>query len=827
MFKKTLSSLTLLLTFFYTSTNFSQIVNNETELNTAIQNATAGTTITLANGTWKDVFIELSGKNGSSTAPITIEAETAGSVLMTGNSRVYLEGSYLTISGLIFQDPENLVVSGTTIEPVIELKECDNCKVLNNKIDTYNGTEDQKTLTFKWILNDGQYNEIAYNSFVGKYGVGSIINDNRNSSEADYLRIHHNYFADRTPINELNADNDQDAIRIGNSSTSLFDSYTEVFDNYFDNFFGEVEVISNKSGNNRYFNNTFRNYAGSLTLRHGDNCEVYGNFFFAEQNAFSAGVRVMGESHTIYNNYFQDTNYNKIDGAGSGATGAINVSNGRVDTELNGYYQVKNTTIVNNTFVNCDYALRVGTTVKDDLTLAPENLIVANNIFSNNSDSAIQEITAPTGAFSIYEGNITQNGDWDLTNNVNSNITLETSASLLVEGTNFYEIPSDSEAIGAGVGSYTFLANDIIDGVRDTDFDAGAEEYGANGSRAPYTEASVGVTVGFGSNIEIAPYIELNTNSIDFNVNASESSFMISSNTNWTITEDLSWVSLSSTSGSENGEIIVTVTENTTGTTRTGNLIVSSSEDDSVSKTIIITQTEDDFNPNNAEEIMPETVTAVGTQPDSTNGPENTVDNDVATRWSAESADGSAYLTYDLGCEHKLTDVSIYFHKNTERTTTISIGTSNDGINFTDVYTQVSSTLLTVGAYEDFDMNLIQARYIRIYGFGNSDGSAWNSIEEVKFYGDTKCSQSLSINDNFLLSSDVSIYPIPVSNGKLYIKSNQRILNNIAVYDLSGRKIVSKEVVNSFEETINTSKLKSGIYLLTLNNVFTQKFSVK
>ena len=78
----------------------------------------------------------------------------------------------------------------------------------------------------------------------------------------------------------MNEDNDQDAIRIGNSSTSLSNSFTEVYANYFYNFFGEVEIISNKSGGNKYYNNTFRDYAGALTLRHGDDCEVHGNYFF-------------------------------------------------------------------------------------------------------------------------------------------------------------------------------------------------------------------------------------------------------------------------------------------------------------------------------------------------------------------------------------------------------------------------------------------------------------------------------------------------------------------------------------------------------------------
>jgi poly(beta-D-mannuronate) lyase len=270
----------LLVVLIFTGTlSFSQVVTNATALNNAISAATPGTTITLADGVWNNTFIEIQ-KNGTATNPITITAQNPGAVFMTGNSRVYMRGSHIIISGLIFKDPANLVVSGSSIEPVFELNKCDNCSVINNKIDAYNGTEAQKTLKFKWVyIVDGQYNEIAYNSFIGKYGIGSIINDNRSLANADYLKIHHNYFADRTPINGINDDNDQDAIRIGTSTTSLSDSYSEVYANYFYNYFGEIEVISNKSGKNKYYNNTFRDYGGCLTLRHGDNCEVYGNYF--------------------------------------------------------------------------------------------------------------------------------------------------------------------------------------------------------------------------------------------------------------------------------------------------------------------------------------------------------------------------------------------------------------------------------------------------------------------------------------------------------------------------------------------------------------------
>jgi len=286
---------------------YGQLVSTNTQLNNAISNASAGTNIILADGTWNDVQVSIN-KNGTAENPIIIKAETPGNVFFEGRANISLGGSYIIFEGVIFQNASNLIDNGDKIEPIIEFRDtsnndCVNCIVRNIKIDSYNGPSSQETLKFKWIIIYGEYNEVSYSSFIGKNGVGSIINDNHNNSTPDYSKIHHNYFADRVPVNnDINGLNDQDAIRIGESSTSLSDSFTEVYDNFFNNWSGEVEIISNKCGSNKYYNNTFRDFQGTLTLRHGNNSEVYGNYFFANNNAFSGGIRVMGEDHKIYNN---------------------------------------------------------------------------------------------------------------------------------------------------------------------------------------------------------------------------------------------------------------------------------------------------------------------------------------------------------------------------------------------------------------------------------------------------------------------------------------------------------------------------------------------
>jgi len=489
----------LLALLFIISAN-SQVVTNNTELQNAISNAVAGTTIELADGTWTDVQISIN-VNATETQPCIIKAQNPGNVYFEGRSNISIGGSNIIFEGVIFQNASGLISNSGRIEPVIEFRDtsnndCVNCHVRNVMINSYNGTVSQEEDIFKWIIIYGEYNEVSYCSFIGKNGVGSIINDNHNNSTPDYSKIHHNYFADRIPVNnDVNGLNDQDAIRIGVSTTSLSDSFTEVYDNFFNNWSGEVEIISNKSGSNKYYNNTFRDYQGTLTLRHGNNTEVFGNYFFGNNNDFSGGVRVIGEDHKVYNNYFEGLRYRKPSGAGSNTTGALNITNGKPGSALNEYYQVKNVQIVNNTLVDCDYGIRIGTVQNSSTTLPPENIIIANNIMLNSSISAFQEVTTPTGS-SIYEGNITQNGSWDLTNGVDSNQTV--ASGLLTGGTDFYKLASGSAAIDAGVGTYSFLTKDILGGDREVDFDAGAEEFGAGGTVGPYEFANVGITLGFG-----------------------------------------------------------------------------------------------------------------------------------------------------------------------------------------------------------------------------------------------------------------------------------------------------------------------------------------
>lgn len=107
------------------------------------------------------------------------------------------------------------------------------------------------------------------------------------------------------------------------------------------------------------------------------------------------------------------------------------------------------------------------------------------------------------------------------------------------------------------------------------------------------------------------------------------------------------------------------------------------------------------------------------------NGVENVLDRDMGTRWSAE---GLQYIVVDMGKETDFSAVAMAFYSGNGRKYTLDICVSNDGENFTNVYTGSSSG--TTNDYECFAFAPQNARYIKISGNG-SDSNGWNSWTEV------------------------------------------------------------------------------------------------
>jgi len=358
------------------------VVSSAAGITSALASTSPGDTLMMQNGTWSDQRIQFA-KSGTATNPITLLAETPGKVILTGSSTLEISGQYLTVSGLYFKG-----TATSTLQSVVSFRTsssnvAQNCRLTNTLIESYSPV-DGNTDT-KWVSLYGTSNMVDNCSFINKTNIGTLLVVWLPSSGTteNYHQIKNNYFGKRVSLLDDSGQeiNGQEIIRVGDSNTSMGYSRTLVENNIFDQCNGEIEIISNKSCGNSYRNNLFTSCVGTLTLRHGNDCLVEGNYFFGNNIPNTGGIRVIGENHKVYNNYLEGI-------AGSGYRAAICTVGGLVNSPLNGYFQVKNAEIAFNTLVNCASAIE--TNVCSAQTLPNENTTFAfNNIYNTSSKKCV------------------------------------------------------------------------------------------------------------------------------------------------------------------------------------------------------------------------------------------------------------------------------------------------------------------------------------------------------------------------------------------------------------------------------------------------------
>lgn len=347
------------------------LVRTVDEFNAAVEKAQPGDKIVLANGVWKDAELVFTGK-GTAEAPITLTVEEKGKVSFEGQSNLSIAGEYLLVEGLVFKNgytPTGEVISFRKNKEEL----CNNCRVTECVIDNYNNPE--RFESDKWVVVYGKNNRVDHCYLTGKrnHGVTLAVRLNTEESRENFNRIDHNYFGHR-PI--LGA-NGGETLRVGTSHYSLTNSNTNVENNYFDRCNGEHEIISSKSCQNIYRNNTFFECQGTLTMRHGNETLVESNYFFGNGKANTGGIRIINETQKVINNYCEGL-------TGYRFRGALVVMNGVPNSPPNRYFQVIDSEASNNTFVNCDH-IQLCAGSDEERSATPKNTSISNNIFYNDS----------------------------------------------------------------------------------------------------------------------------------------------------------------------------------------------------------------------------------------------------------------------------------------------------------------------------------------------------------------------------------------------------------------------------------------------------------
>lgn len=413
-------------------------VSSVAELQSAINKAKPGDVILVKGGVYTTADDIVITTAGTKEHPITIAAQHFGAAEITGSGGFNLAGnsSYIIIRDFKFTHAASKAKSssGSTF-----------CRWMNNIFETPGNGED--------LTIAGNDNEVDHNTFQNKDAMGRFLAIRGTGKQiAERLWIHHNYFKSHK---DQGGKNGAEAFQFGLSGFSLSSSNSLVEYNLFEDCAGENELISIKASAVTLRYNTIRDCRAQFTLRHGNRCQVYGNYFFN-----TSGLRFFGDDHLIYSNYFEQCNPAIQIGNGGAevADGAPLTSHDRPDRVLLAF----------NTLVN-NKANVVLTPRKEGLGATA--ITVTNNLIQGGEIAA--KIDGPM-----------PNATWQ------GNLLFDTKAGDLPEGsfkmlnpglkkdaTGVYHLTLRSPAINAATGKVISVVTDMDGQKRTTPFDVGADEF--------------------------------------------------------------------------------------------------------------------------------------------------------------------------------------------------------------------------------------------------------------------------------------------------------------------------------------------------------------
>lgn len=453
------------------------VVSSASQIAQVMATAQPGDTLIMTNGIWSNQQIVFQG-NGANGNPIVLRARSYGNVTLSGTSKLKIAGNYLVAENLLFQN------GNSAPDPVVEFRngstESNYCRLTNSSISNYSPAD--INTDNKWVSLYGTHNRVDRCLLRGKTNSGTTLvvwlTDHPN-----YHQIDHNHFGFR-PVLGFNGG---ETIRVGTSDWSMYDSFTTVEFNLFEECNGEVEIISSKSCGNVYRYNTFTSCQGTLTLRHGNRCTVEGNFFFGNGVPNSGGIRIIGEDHTVINNYVAGT-------IGNSTKSALTFMNGVPNSPLNRYFQVKRAVVAFNTFVDNQTNITIGAGADAELTLPPLDCTIANNIVYGTNAPLITQVAAPINM--TWQGNIFFGASLGISP-VPAGIRILDPLLTGAGADRLRRLSPASPAINSSAGTYSVVVGDMDGQLRDTLKDVGADELSAGAiTKRPLTAADVGPNSG-------------------------------------------------------------------------------------------------------------------------------------------------------------------------------------------------------------------------------------------------------------------------------------------------------------------------------------------
>ena len=744
------------------------------------QTYVAGDEIILANGVYDtDERIKFIG-NGTADKPIIFRAESPGGVTFTGGLKMSIGGDFVVVDGFHWK-------GGYGASNFIEFRNgydyanhstIQNCAIDGLEIEPDDKADDlaEGSITkHRWIVLYGTFNTVINCSFMNKESAGALIlaeyaynafppvadgePEINNSCELVGHTISNNYFYKFAKIDaSLSNAGDSETIRIGTSEYQNVNSGATVSNNYFVEANGENEIITNKSKNNTYVNNTFRRSRGSLVLRHGSKATVEGNYFLGENVDGTGGIRITDSYHNITNNYIQDC-ITVVDQAkwNNGITFIGGSDNADVDCNStnvsNGYQKTIDINVSNNTIINTNAPLYYNT---DKGSTDPTGNINNNLIYFTSNNANLTDVIS--GQYSSLGTALTYDGN-------------------VYSGTNL------------GVTNDGFIEKTTINAIEDGEIFSfsGADGKGADmGAYKPITDAMVGYGIGAcfldntGAKItdgdctiisEPKEYLTI-SNVSTLTYEAGTYDVTIAANIGWTVESNDVWITIDTNTGTENGVVSITVTENTNPASRVGTITFKGTGEDEIEKTLTITQDKPDVTAgltliNSGVNGTPVTIESFSKQQvdesaGKTNYAYNSLDKNSGTYWVADDTDDDGeYVIYALGSIYNLDLIEISTNNKSDAYAfQIWVSTTDtEESSFTQLLTSTNYLFTEANSTEfnQFVLNGEAASYVKIVGFGRFSNttngaevksSDWSTIDDINFYGENDIATGNEDDDN-------------------------------------------------------------------------------
>ncbi len=441
----------------------------------AVEDAQAGDLIILADGNY-DISgkeIEVENRIGTATQGIIVKPETVGGAILEGSQAAarfrFQDCRYFTWYGFKHMH------KAPTEEDNIVFRGGNNNRFARCEVKLDNEDPEDPHDKRHWLqISNCKAMRVDHCFFHHKKSKGQFCNVKFGSDNdpGEGAIFEYNYFLHQDYNEIAGDDNIGDAggegIQMGDSAHASRYYRAIVRYNCFEECNGDGEIVTNKSCGNLYYNNTFTNSNGSLTLRHGHSTAVLANYFK------NCGLRVCGANNLIANNHFTDNSR-------SGNRRPLVIHNGK---EEGSYERVINNHIILNTFANgSGTANEIVVWGSGNGSREPRNNKFRGNIISGENGMLLKlNNNHPSNTITDNIGWITRNEAYG---DLLTQMATRVNPLLTRDGDGIYRLQSGSPARNKFQGTpFKELTDVDIDGKeRGPNTDAGCHQYSTESKR--------------------------------------------------------------------------------------------------------------------------------------------------------------------------------------------------------------------------------------------------------------------------------------------------------------------------------------------------------